>query len=78
MIIVATIDNLGNGHHGAFDAKFLTVLSKVFILCTPDTTNMHSKHRIAVTVGAVRVSRERMVFCFTQIFSFWSLESVYE
>jgi hypothetical protein len=64
MKIVAAIDQVGNGHHDAFDDKFLTVLSKFLILCIPDRTNIHSKQRTAVT--SVAVCGERMIgVCFT-------------
>lgn len=59
--MVSTIDIRGKGHHGAFDAKFLTVLLKWNNLLTPDTTNMHNK-QIMATIFAISTMVDMIFF----------------
>lgn len=60
-IMVSTIDMRGKGHHGAFDAKFLTVVSKWNNLLTPDTTNIHNK-QIMATIFAISTMVDMIFF----------------
>ena len=60
-IMVSTIDMRGKGHQGAFDAKFLTVVSKWKNLLTPDTTNIHNK-QIMATIFAISTMVDMIFF----------------